>query len=906
MNLSDDHIAYIIKDLNYRGIVLDGFQDEMIDHVCCAVEREMEKGNRFIDAYNEVLKSFGHTAGLRQTQKQTLQVENQKTKIMLKNYLTIALRNLRKQGFYSFINIAGLAVGVAACLVIVLFILDELSYDKYNVKANRIYRVNNEIKFAGNHYRMTYSSAPVAHALQQDYPEIESAVRFRSYGSYLVKTSEASENIKEQHVTWTDSTFFKIFSVKVLEGDGKTALKEPASIAISKKTATKYFPNGSALGQSMILDNKYNAKVTAVFEDIPSASHFHFDILIAMVGDWPAAVEAQSPVFLSNNFPTYLLFKEGTDAKAFEAKLPGFLAKYVGPQIAQLLGPDFTMDKFKESGNKYEATLIPLTDIHLHSDLTGEFEPNGSITYIYLLSTIAIFILAIACINFMNLSTARSSNRAKEVGVRKVMGSLRSHLVRQFLTESSLITFFSFVLALGLAYLFLPIFNSLSLKQLHLPLSSGLFYLLLLGTALFVGILAGVYPSFFLSAFKPVNVLKGNVALGMKSGFIRSALVVFQFVISIFLIIGAFTVNRQLNYIQNKKLGFEKDQVIIIHDAYALRPKAQSFKDEVLKLSSIESGSISGYLPVDGADSWRNDNTFWKEGNQPVVENLVSLQNWTVDHDYIKTFGMKIKVGRGFSNEFPSDSSAVVLNEAGVLQFGLGDDPIGKKISTFDGQKPDGSPDPDKVKSWTVIGVMDNFHFSSLKSSITSLGFFLQKSDGSVSFRFKASDTQDIIKSIEKIWKELAPGQPFQYSFLDEDFGRMYSAEQRLGKIFGIFAGFAILIACLGLFALTAFTAEQRTKEIGIRKVLGASVNSIVILLSKEFGKLIIIAFVLAAPIAWFAVDWWLKSYTYKVEIGIFVYLLAGLISFVIAWVTMGYQSIRTATSDPVKSLRSE
>ncbi len=906
MNLSDDHIAYIIKDLNYRGIVLDGFRDEMIDHVCSAVEREMEKGNRFIDAYHEVLKSFGHTAGLRQTQKQTRQVENQKTKIMLKNYLTIALRNLRKQGFYSFINIAGLAVGVAACLVIVLFILDELSYDKYNVKADRIYRVNNEIKFGGNHYRMTYSSAPIAHALQQDYPEIEATVRFRSYGSYLVKTSEASENIKEQHVMWTDSTFFKIFSVTVLEGDAKTALTEPASIAISKKTASKYFPNGNALGQSMILDNKYNAKVTAVFEDIPSASHFHFDILIAMVGDWPAAVEAHSPVFLSNNFPTYLLFKEGTDAKAFEAKLPGFLAKYVGPQIAQLLGPDFTMDKFKESGNKYEATLTPLTDIHLHSDLTGEFEPNGSITYVYLLSTIAIFILAIACINFMNLSTARSSNRAKEVGVRKVMGSLRSHLVRQFLTESSLITLFSFILALGLAYLFLPVFNSLSLKQLRLPVTSGLFYLLLLGAALFVGLLAGVYPSFFLSAFKPINVLKGNVALGMKSGFIRSALVVFQFVISIFLIIGAFTVNRQLNYIQNKKLGFEKDQVIIIHDAYALRPMAQAFKDEVLKLNTIESGSVSGFLPVDGADSWRNDNTFWKEGNQPVVENLVSLQNWTVDHDYIKTFGMKIKLGRGFSNEFPSDSSAVVLNEAGVLQFGLGDDPIGKKISTFDGQKPDGSPDPDKVKSWTVIGVMDNFHFSSLKSSISSLGLFLQKSDGSVSFRFKASDTQDIIKSIEKIWKELAPGQPFQYSFLDEDFGRMYSAEQRLGKIFGIFAGFAILIACLGLFALTAFTAEQRTKEIGIRKVLGASVNSIVLLLSKEFGKLIIIAFALAAPISWFAVDWWLTSYTYKVEIGIFVYLLAGLISFAIAWITMGYQSIRAATSDPVKSLRSE
>lgn len=906
MKVNNDHINYIIKDLNHRGIVADDIQEELIDHVCSAVEKEMEAGNRFIDAYHLVLLSFGHNTGLRNTQKEILQTENKTVKLMLKNYLTIAMRNLRKQSFYSFINIGGLAVGVAACLIIVLFIMDELSYDKYNAKAHRIYRLNNEIKFGGNHYRMTTSSAPTAHALQHDYPEIESTVRFRGYGSYLVKTSDASENIKEQRVMWTDSTFFKIFSVNVLEGDAKTALKEPASIAISKRTADKYFPNKNALGQTMILDNKYNAKVTAVFDDIPAASHFHFDILIAMIGDWPVAKEAQSTVFLSNNFTTYLLFKEGTDAKAFEAKLPGFLAKYVGPQIAQLLGGDFTMDKFNSSGNKYESTLIPLTDIHLHSDLTGEIEPTGNITYVYLFTTIAAFILAIACINFMNLSTARSSNRAKEVGVRKVMGSLRSHLVRQFLTESILITLFSFALALGLAYLFLPMFNTLSLKQLQLPLSSGIFYLLLLGAALIVGLLAGVYPSFFLSAFKPVNVLKGHVALGMKSGFIRSALVVFQFVISIFLVIGAFTVNRQLNYIQNKKLGFEKDQVIIVHDAYALRPKAQIFKEEVLKLSSIENGSISGFLPVEGADSWRNDNTFWKEGNQPVVENLVSLQNWTVDLDYIKTFGLNIKMGRGFSSEITSDSSAVVLNEAGVLQFGLGDDPIGKKISTFDGQKPDGSPDPDKVRSWTVIGVMDNFHFSSLKSNITSLGLFLQKSDGSVSFRFRAGATDDVIKSIEKIWKELAPGQPFQYSFLDEDFGHMYAAEQRLGKIFGIFAGLAILIACLGLFALTAFTAEQRTKEIGIRKVLGASVNSIVILLSKEFGKLIIIAFVLAAPIAWFAVEWWLKSYTYKVEIGIFVYLFAGVISFLIAWITMGYQSIRAATSDPVKSLRSE
>lgn len=905
--LTKDHIDYIIKDLNYRGIVAEGIEQEMTDHICSATEVEMEKGKKFIEAYHEVLKSFGHTSGLRQIQNQTLKVENQKATIMLKNYLNIAFRNLRKQSFYSFINIGGLAVGVAACLVIVLFIIDELSYDKYNTKADRIFRVDNEIKFGGNYYHMTFSSAPAAHTLLQDYPEIESTVRFRSYGSYLVKTGEGVEGIKESNVIWTDSTFFKIFTVPVLEGDPATALKEPASIAISQRIAQKYFPNKSALGQSLILDNKYNAKVTAVFKDIPSGSHFHFDILISMIGDWPVAKEARSTVYLSNNFQTYVLLKEGADAKALEAKLPGFVAKYIGPQIAQILGGDFTIEKFRASGNKYENALMPVTDIHLHSDLKGEFEPNSSITYVYLLSTVALFILAIACINFMNLSTARSSNRAKEVGVRKVMGSLRSHLVRQFLTESTLVTLFAFMVAIGIAFLMLPLFNDLAQKQLHIPFDNSSLYLLLISAALFVGVLAGLYPSFFLSAFKPVNVLKGHVALGMKSGFIRSALVVFQFVISIFLIVGAITVNRQLTYIQNKKLGFEKDQVIIVRDAYALRPnKVETFKNEVLKNSAIQSGSISGFLPVESENSGRNDNSFWKEGNEPTTENLVSMQNWNVDDDYIKTFGMKIKMGRGFSNEFPSDSSTVVLNEKAVQHFELGDDPIGKKISTFRGQISDGSPDPTHTKSWTVIGVVENFHFSTMREGITSLGLFLEKSDGFVSFRINASNSQDIIRSIEKVWKGLAPDQPFQYSFLDEDFGKMYASEQRLGKIFTVFAGLAIIIACLGLFALTAFTAEQRTKEIGIRKVLGASVSSIVVLLSKEFGKLILIAFIIATPIAWFGVDWWLKSYTYKAEIGVMVYILAGAFAFVIAWTTMGYQSIRAASSDPVKSLRSE
>lgn len=826
---------------------------------------------------------------------------------MLKSILLIALRNLRKHTFYSTINIAGLAIGVSACLLITLFIIDELSYDQYNEKADRIYRVNTEIKFGGNHMQLATSSAPTAHTLLQDYPEVEATVRFRSYGSYLVKAENSTENIMENNVIWTDSTFFKIFSVRVIEGNPNTALKEPASIAISKRTAEKHFPNESALGKTMILDNKYNAKVTAVYDNIPSTSHFHFDILIAMVGDWPVAREAQSTAYLSNNFNTYLLLKDGVDAKAFEKKLQEFLMKYIGPQIAQALGAEFTLKKFREAGNMYEMTLIPLRDIHLHSDATAELESNGSITYVYLLAIVASFILVIACINFMNLSTARSSNRAKEVGVRKVMGSARAYLVRQFLLESTLVTVFAFFIAVMLVYLALPIFNDLALKQLHIPFGNPDFYLIMVSAALLVGVIAGIYPSFFLSAFKPVDVLKGKASSGMKSGLVRSGLVVFQFVISIFLIVGAISINRQLEYIQNKKLGFNKDQVIVVQDAYALRPnKVESFKQEVLKNSNIQSGTVSGYLPVKSGNSSRSDNPFWREGRDPSPENMVSMQNWQVDHDYVKTFGMNILEGRDFSLDFPSDSSAVILNEAAAEQFGFDGDLIGKRISTLEGSLPDGSPDPNNTKSWTIVGVVENFHFSTMREGITPLGLFIGKNDGSVSFRFSAKNSQDVIQFIENTWKSIAPGQPFQYSFLDNDFGSMYAAEQRLGKIFTFFTGLAIVIACLGLFALTAFTAEQRAKEIGIRKVLGASVSSIVLLLSKEFGKLIAIAFLIAIPIAWYSVEWWLKGYVYKAQIGAMVYVISGVVAFLIAWLTMGYQSIKAASSNPIDALKSE
>jgi putative ABC transport system permease protein len=895
--LSSDHVDYIIKDLNYRGVIAEGVEQEIIDHICSATEAEMGKGKKFIEAYHEVLKSFGDTRGLRQLQKQTLKVENQKATIMLKNHLTIAFRNLKKQRFYSLINIMGLAIGVASCLVILLYVTHELSYDRHHTDSDRIYRINCEIKFGPNHLNLAVAPAPLADVMRTDFPEVEHAARFWSDGSMLIKRMD--QNIKETEIIYADSSVFNVFTIPFVQGNPKEALKDPYTMVISQKAAAKYFPNENPIGQNLIVENKDNYKVTGVYQDMPVTSHFNFDVMLALV----TTDYNKDQNWLSNNFSTYIKLRPDADYKALEAKFPKTIDTYAGPQAKQALGGDFTMEKFRSSGNKLEWTLMPLTDIHLHSDLTAELGVNSNIAYVYLFGAIALFILAIACINFMNLSTARSSSRAKEVGVRKVLGSLRSHLVRQFLSESILLSVFSFLVAVAVAWLVLPSFNLLSGKELQLPFQNSVFWGGLVLGALVVGLLAGLYPSFFLSAFRPVNVLKGNLALGMKSGLIRSSLVVFQFSISIVLVIGTISVNRQLGYIQNTKIGFNKDQVIIIKDAYGMGNQLQSFKNEVLKDNRILSGTISGFLPVSGTN--RNDNTHWPEGKEPTEENMIALQCWRVDYDYIKTLGMKIKIGREFSNEFPSDSGAVILNEAAQALFGFTKDPIGKKISTFSGDA-SGGFDRDHPKSFPVIGIVENFHFESLKQNITPLALFLDKSTGLVSFRFQAKDAQDVITTIEKNWKALAPGMPFNYSFLDDDFGRMYTTEQRLGQIFFIFAGLAVIIACLGLFALTAFTAEQRTKEIGIRKVLGASVSSIVVLLSKEFGKLILIAFVIATPIAWLGVDWWLKSYTYKAEIGMSVYLLAGAFALIIAWVTMGYQSIRAASSDPVKSLRSE
>jgi putative ABC transport system permease protein len=514
--LSSEHIDYIIKDLNYRGVVLDGFQDEVLDHMCSAVEAKMEKGTRFIDSYHAVLKEFGHTSGLRETQKQILITDNKTVKLMLRNYITIAFRNLSKNSFYTFINVSGLAFGLAACMIISLYVVHELSYDKHFKNSERIYRVDNDLLFNGNEHKLAVAPAPLAETFVRDFPEVETAARIRTWGAFLVKRK--TENIKEERIVYADNSIFKVFSIPVLKGDTKSALVEPNTLAISQSMAAKYFPGEEPVGQTLILDNKHNFKVTAVFADFPANTHFNYDFFMSMAG----FEDSKNTTWLSNNYSTYILLKEGATAKALEAKFPKMIETYIGPQVQMVFGSDFTMKKFFESGNKLQYTLMPVTSIHLHSDRTGELGVNTDITYVYLFGAIALFILSIACINFMNLSTARSANRAKEVGVRKVLGSLRSHLVKQFLSESILLSFGAFVLAIVLATLGLPVFNSISQRNLSMPFGEPVFLLILLAAMVIVGIMAGLYPSLFLSAFKPVNVLKGRLALGMKSG-VRSS-----------------------------------------------------------------------------------------------------------------------------------------------------------------------------------------------------------------------------------------------------------------------------------------------------------------------------------------------------------------------------------------------
>jgi len=815
---------------------------------------------------------------------------------MFKNYLKIAWRNLIKNKLYSIINITGLSVGVACSMLIFLYVSNELSYDEFH--ENRIFRASRDLKIGDNEASFPFTPAPLASVLNNEIPEVNQAVRIRTVGSYLVKRADSNESFKEEGLMFVDSGFFKVFSFPLLEGKPESQFTGPNTIAISKRMANKYFPNQSAINKSLILDGEDTYIITGVFEDFPSNSHFQADFLMSMAN----LSRAQNTSFTSNNFYTYFTVGPDVDPKVLQSKINKAVNVYLEPEIMRFMGK--SLQELEALGNYYMVEVTALKDVYLNSDFTVDIGLMGNKDYIYLFGAIAIFIIILACINFMNLSTARSSNRSKEIGVRKALGSRKLNLIRQFLVESIMVSFISFLVGILLVILIFPLFNNITGKSLLMPDFNLLFIGSLFVLALFVGLLAGLYPAFYLSSFKPVETLKGKVSLGSGNAFIRSGLVVFQFFISILLIIGTIAIYQQINFIQSKELGFKKERVLLVNDAYMLNEQREAFKKEVQKLPNVAQASYSGFLPVSGYN--RSDNTFWREGEQPTQDNLVSTQIWSVDHNYVDTYQMEIIHGRNFKPELASDSSAVIINEAAFRAFGFTDKNADNYIQTNSFDQETGQFSTEKFDKYKVLGVVKDFHYESLKNDIGPLAFMLSDNSSILAVRLDTDDLQSSIKGIEALWNEFGSNLPFNYDFLDAEFNAMYNSEIRLSKIFTVFAGLAIFIGCLGLFALASFMAEQRTKEIGIRKVLGASINGIVFMLSKQFSKLVVIAFLIAVPLAWWGISSWLESYTYKISIGWELFALSGIAAFVIAWITVAYHSIKVALSNPAKVLKSE
>lgn len=810
---------------------------------------------------------------------------------MFRNYFKITFRTLRKSKGYAAINIFGLAFGLACFIMISMYVADEWSYDRYHDKADRIYRIHSDIRFGGTDLNMAVSPDPMGPILKKDYPEVEEYARlYANEGAKLFK--KENQFITEQRVVYADSTLFSIFTFPALAGNLQTALNEPNSVVINETTAKKYFNTvGGAIGKMMECKDNDGIlyKVTAVIKDIPQNSHFTYDFFLSMDN-----VDYGFGNYLSHNFHTYILLKPDADYKVLEKKFPQYIDKYALPQAKQFMQIE-SMADFEKTGNRLVYSLMPLTSIHLYSARGVELGVNGNIQYVYIFSAVALFILIIACVNFMNLSTARSAGRAKEVGIRKVLGTGKNALISQFLTESTLMAFIALFFAVVILSLSISWFNEVAGKQMSLlTLLKPQIIIFLLLLPVVVGFLAGTYPAFFLSSFQPIQVLKGKIAGGAKNSRLRSSLVVFQFATSIILIIGTIIIYKQLQYIQTTTIGFNKEQVLVVDNTAMGTNTAEAFKNEVSKLSGVQTSSFAGFLPV--ANSSRNDNS-WSTEAVMNEKNGFNMQNWRIDYNYIPTMGMEIIKGRNFSPDFGSDSTAIVINEtaAKLLEF---DNPVNQKLYTSDR---DGVP-----IVYTIIGVVKNFNYESLRKDVGPLCFRLGNNRWASCYRIASADVSPLIKTIEAKFKTMAPGMPFNYHFLDESFDEMYREEQRAGKVAFSFSLLAVLIACLGLFGLAAYMAEQRTKEIGVRKVLGASVQNITTLLSKDFIILVGIASLVAFPLAWWAMNKWLEDFAFRVNISWWVFALAAGIALLIAVITVSFHAIKAAIANPVKSLRTE
>ncbi|WP_394772248.1 ABC transporter permease [Mucilaginibacter sp.] len=812
---------------------------------------------------------------------------------MIRNYFKIAIRQFRRQKMYAAIKVGGFAFSIAACLLIALYIRNELSYDKSYPDANRIFRVVMAYTDNGTTLRGPDWPAPLSQTLKKDFPQVELAGRLMpntlmGAGNAELRRTDQLQNTYEEGITFADQSILDVFKLPMVYGDRSHALTSPHSIVITKKKADKYFPGQNPVGKTMYFNNDNTQAYTigGVIENFPVNSHLQYDFMVTLTAKefWKGEQDA----WQNFNYTTYVLLKPGIDPKTFENKMSADMVKnYFLPGIIK----GGAKNPAQEAA-KIQITLQPVADINLYSYDVRDGLSHGDIRFVWLFGGVALFILIIACINFVNLATAKSANRAKEVGLRKVVGSNRSGLIKQFLIESLLYSCLSFVIGLLLAYLLLPYFNTLASKSLTMPWGEWWLLPVILASAVVIGIIAGLYPAFYLSAFKPAQVLKGALSTGSKGLMLRNSLVVFQFTASIMLIIGTMVIYNQMHYILNQKVGFNKDQVIIIQGANTLGDKnVRSFKAELQKLASVKSASISDYLPIEGG-SKRNGDGFTLAGREKLDAH-VQGQFWQIDDTYLKTLGITLVEGRNFSYEMSDDTAGktIIINQAMVKQLHL-KHPIGARISNgYVG---------------TVIGVVADFNYDSMHREIEPLVLHFGLSPSLVSIKVKGQDMKRTLQSITATWKTFAPNQPIRYTFLDESFASMYADVQRMGDVFTTFAILAIIIACLGLFALSAFMAEQRSKEIGIRKVLGASVSGITGLLSFDFVKLVALAILIASPIAWWGMNKWLQGFAYHQPVQWWIFVLAGLAAVLIALITVSFQSIKAAIANPVRSLRSE
>jgi putative ABC transport system permease protein len=796
---------------------------------------------------------------------------------------------MRKQSGYVLLNICGLAIGLTSFMFITLYVIHELSYDRFHENYENIYSLKVAGRMAGGVLDQAVTAAPMAKAMLNDYPEVVKATRVTQLGAWLIGFGENKFN--EDGVLFADSTFFDVLDFRLISGDPKTALTRPRSMVMTEEYAKKYFGDQDPMGQKIVVESDTILyTITGIVQDVPDNSHMKFDLL-ASLSTYPG--QSNNQVWLNHNFYTYIVVKDGTDKDVLQGKLGEMVTKYVGPQLQQFVG--YSVEDFRKAGNEFSYVLEPLKDLHLKGATQYNLEPNGSLSTVYIFSVIAFLILMIAIINYINLATARSAGRAKEVGVRKVSGAKKSGLISQFLGESLIIAALATILAVILVYVFTPAFNQLIGRELSVGIFDsylGLVSLIIL--VLLVGISAGFYPSFVLASFNPVEVLKGTLNPGSMSKRLRGILVVFQFTVSIVIIIGSIIVYRQLNYMTSKDLGFEKENLIVIRRPDAFFRQMTSFREQILQIPGVVKVGYSRAVP--GTNF--NNNAFFNDEDPEKKTYL--LQQTQVSFDFPEALGVKLAEGRYFSREFSTDSLSVMINEAAVKSLGL-KDPIGKYIL-----QPNG---PGQFQKLRIIGVMKDFNITSMHKAIDPVCFTVLRMGGGDQYatvRLSGNNINTTIREIEQKWLTYTDMQPFQYEFFTDSWNNLYRSEMKTGKIFVLFSILAIFIACIGLVGLVTFITNKRTREIGIRKTYGASIKTVLRILSTEVVYLILLSSVIAYPVAYFGSKYWLEGFASKINISVFVYLGATLIVLIVGWLSISYQTIKAASFNPARALRTE